>query len=185
MEWCAISWGTERSYLKRDETPKLQAASWIQLDVAKRIVGLVGLDLDRMFQRAQMKDFKPLQLPVHLKAHVASQLETFRLEKCSGDAARNGCRSWQERCSIRALRPLGIDRVCRATKIYNGADDNATGCGIFCWNWRARGRRCRWRAAAIDSVRFGHRGGAGLLGSEYLGKTFARAAGKDHAGFEF
>ncbi len=38
------SWGTERSYLKRDETPKLQAASWIQLDVAKRIVGLVGLD---------------------------------------------------------------------------------------------------------------------------------------------
>jgi len=43
------SWGTERSYLKRDETPKLQAASWIQLDVAKRLVGLVGLDLDKMF----------------------------------------------------------------------------------------------------------------------------------------
>src|SRR5712691_9138488 len=27
------SWGAERSYLKKDETPKLQAASWIQLDV--------------------------------------------------------------------------------------------------------------------------------------------------------
>src|SRR6266850_8144339 len=67
------SWGTERSYLKRDDTPKLQAASWIQLEVARRLVGLVGLDLDKMFQRAQMKDFKPLQLPVRLKAHVASK----------------------------------------------------------------------------------------------------------------
>jgi hypothetical protein len=71
------TWGTERSYLKRDETPKLQAASWIQLDVAQRIVGIVGLDLDKMFQRAQMKDFKPLELPIHLKAHVASQLRPF------------------------------------------------------------------------------------------------------------
>jgi len=29
--------GTERSYLKRDETPKLLAASWIQLDVAREL----------------------------------------------------------------------------------------------------------------------------------------------------
>src|SRR5467141_1726141 len=71
------SWGTERSYLKRDATPKLQAASWIQWQVAQRLVGLVGLDLDKMFQHAQMKDFKPLQLPVRLKAHVASQLKPF------------------------------------------------------------------------------------------------------------
>src|SRR5216684_1918995 len=71
------SWGTERSYLKRDDTPKLEAASWIQLAVARRLVGLVGLDLDKMFQRAQMKDFKPLQLSVRLKAHVASKLRPF------------------------------------------------------------------------------------------------------------
>src|SRR6267143_3239667 len=71
------SWGTERSYLKRDDTRKLQAASWIQLEVARRLVGLVGLDLDKLFQRAQMKDFKPLQLPVRLKAHVASKLRPF------------------------------------------------------------------------------------------------------------
>src|SRR5258708_18130389 len=71
------SWGTERSYLKKDATPKLQAASWIQLDVAKKIAGMAGLDLDKMFQQAQMKDFKPLQLPIRLKAHVASQLKPF------------------------------------------------------------------------------------------------------------
>src|SRR5258708_8603707 len=69
------SWGTERSYLKKDATPKLQAASWIQLDLAKKIMGMVGLDLDKLFQRAQGKDFKPLQLPIRLKAHVVSQLK--------------------------------------------------------------------------------------------------------------
>src|SRR5258708_22495922 len=68
------SWGTERSYLKRDDTPKLQAASWIQLADARRLVGLVGLDLDKMFQRAHMKECKALQLPVHFKAHVASEI---------------------------------------------------------------------------------------------------------------
>src|SRR5258708_6619291 len=71
------SWGTERSYLKKDATPKLQAASWIQLDLAKKIVGVAGLDLDKMFQQAQRKDFKPLQLPIRLKAHVASRLRPF------------------------------------------------------------------------------------------------------------
>src|SRR3989441_6777361 len=41
------SWGTERSYLKLDGTPKLQAASWIQLDAAKQIVGLGGMEIGR------------------------------------------------------------------------------------------------------------------------------------------
>src|SRR3981189_342413 len=71
------SWGTERSYLGRDATPKLEAAAWVQLEVAKKIVGMAGLDLDKMFQQAQMKDFKPLQLPIRLKAHVPSQLKPF------------------------------------------------------------------------------------------------------------
>src|SRR6202163_2184172 len=53
------SMGTEREHLRRDATPKLQAATWVQLEVAQRLAGLAGLDLDKMFQHAQMKDFKP------------------------------------------------------------------------------------------------------------------------------
>src|SRR6202163_4540003 len=44
------SWGAERSYLKRDESPKVQAASWIQVEVAKKLVAMGGLDLDELFQ---------------------------------------------------------------------------------------------------------------------------------------
>src|SRR5205807_6639604 len=51
------SWGKERSYLKIDATPKLQAASWIQLEVAKKLVAMGGLDLDKLFEQSQSKDF--------------------------------------------------------------------------------------------------------------------------------
>src|SRR6266851_3514782 len=71
------SWGSERSYLKRDSTPKLEAASWIQLDVAKKLLGMAGLDVDKLFQQVQSREFKPIELPVHLQAHVASQLRPF------------------------------------------------------------------------------------------------------------
>ena len=71
------SWGGERSYLKRDGSPKLEAASWIQLDVAKKLVALAGLDLDKLYQQAQSRDFKPIELPVKLKAHIASDIRPF------------------------------------------------------------------------------------------------------------
>src|SRR5262249_17885257 len=71
------SMGTERSHLRRDNTPKLQAASWIQLDVAKKLVGMAGLDLDKLYQQAQSRVFKPIELPVRLQAHVVSELRPF------------------------------------------------------------------------------------------------------------
>src|SRR5580700_5600968 len=71
------SMGTERSHLRPDGTPKLQAASWIQFDVAKKLVAMDGLDLDKLFAQSQSRDFKPIELPVHLQAHVASELRPF------------------------------------------------------------------------------------------------------------
>src|SRR5882724_3957054 len=71
------SWGAERSYLKRDATPKLRAASWIQLEVARRLVALGGFDLDKLYKDSQSREFKPTELPVHFKAHLASTLRPF------------------------------------------------------------------------------------------------------------
>src|SRR5258708_5847419 len=126
------SWGTERSYLKRDETPKLQAASWIQLDVAKRIMGLVGLDLDKLFQRAQMKDFKPLQLPIRLRAHVVSQLKPFVSRNVLAMLPGTDAALGKEAVLYTAhYDHLGIDPSLPGDKIYNGANDNPAGCGIL------------------------------------------------------
>jgi Zn-dependent M28 family amino/carboxypeptidase len=172
------SWGTERSYLKKDAAPKLQAASWIQLDVAKKIVGLVGLDLDKMFQRAQMKDFKPLQLPIRLKAHVASQLKPFVSRNVLAMLQGTDAVLGKEAVLYTAhYDHLGIDPSLPGDKIYNGANDNATGCGILLELARV------WAAmpvAAPRSILFASVTAEeqGLLGSEYLGKHSPVPSGK-------
>src|SRR6267143_3563175 len=71
------SWGHEKSYLKLDGSPKLQAASWIRVEVAKKLVEAAGLDVDKLFEQAQSREFNPIELPVHLQARVASQLRPF------------------------------------------------------------------------------------------------------------
>ncbi len=164
------SWGTERSYLKRDATAKLQAASWIQLDVAKRIVGMVGLNLDKIFQQAQLKDFKPFELPIRLKAHVASQLKPFVSRNVLAMLQGTDAALGKEAVLYTAhYDHLGIDPSLPGDKIYNGANDNATGCGILLELARV------WAAmpvAAPRSILFAAVTAEeqGLLGSEYLGK---------------
>jgi Zn-dependent M28 family amino/carboxypeptidase len=169
------SWGTERSYLKRDDTPRLQAASWIQLEVARRLVGLVGLDLDKMFQRAQMKDFKPLQLPVRLKAHVVSKLRPFVSRNVLAMLPGADPVLGKEAVLYTAhYDHLGIDPNLPGDKIYNGANDNATGCAILLELARV------WAATPVAprSILFASVTAEeqGLLGSEYL---VVQASAKD------
>src|SRR5712664_3027037 len=172
------SWGTERSYLQRDDAPKLQAASWIQLEVARRLVGLVGLDLDKLFQRAQMKDFKPLQLPIRLKARVASKLRPFVSRNVLAMLPGADPVLGKEAVLYTAhYDHLGIDPNLPGDKIYNGTNDNATGCGILlelARVWAATPVAPR-RSILFASVTAEEQG---LLGSEYLGKHSPVAPGK-------
>jgi Zn-dependent M28 family amino/carboxypeptidase len=172
------SWGTERSYLKRDDTPKLQAASWIQWEVAQRLVGLVGLDLEKMFQRAQSKDFKPLVLPIHLKAHVASKLRPFVSKNVLAMLPGADPILGKEAVLYSAhYDHLGIDANLPGDKIYNGAVDNATGCGILLELARmwAGTPMAPQRSIVFASVTAEEQG---LLGSEYLGKHAPVPPGK-------
>ncbi len=172
------SWGTERSYLKLDGTPKLQAASWIQFTVAARLFGLVGLDLDKVFQRAQLKDFKPLQLPIRLKAHVASALKPFISRNVLAILPGNDAALGKEAIMYTAhYDHLGIDLNLKGDNIYNGANDNATGCGIMLELART------WAGMPVPpprSVLFASVTAEeqGLLGSEYLGKHSPVPPGK-------
>ncbi|HVS86610.1 MAG TPA: M28 family peptidase [Candidatus Acidoferrum sp.] len=165
------SWGGEKSYLRRDNTPKLQAASWIQLDVAKKLVGMAGLDLDKLFQLSQTRDFKPIELPVHLQAHVVSKLRPFVsrnvVAMLSGSDPK---RSGEAVLYTAHYDHLGIDPNMKGDNIYNGAVDNATGCGILlelARVWSAERTSSPARSILFAAVTGEEQG---LLGSEYLGK---------------
>src|SRR5260221_133368 len=164
------SWGVEKSHLRRDATPKLQAASWIQLDVAKKLATMSGQDIDKMFQQAQSREFKPFDLPVRLQAHVASQLHPFVsrnvIAKLPGaDSKRAG----EAVLYTAHYDHLGVNPSMSGDNIYNGAVDNGTGCGILLelartWSLSKLTPQRSILFAAVTAEE------QGLLGSEYLGK---------------
>ncbi len=165
------SWGGERSYLQRDATPKLEAASWIQLEVARKLVALAGLDLDRLYQQAQSRDFKPVELGVKLKAHVASEIRPFTSRNVVAKVeGADPMRKSEAVLYTAHYDHFGIDKTrAKGDQIYHGAVDNATGCGILLELARVRGgtKPAPARTILFAAVTAEEQG---LLGSEYFGK---------------
>jgi len=165
------SWGGERSFLKLDGTPKLEAASWIHQDVARKLVGMAGLDLDKLFLQAQSREFKPIELPVHLKAHIVSALRPFTSRNVLGMVEGSPGENMRTEAVLYTAHydHFGIDKSKPGDNIYHGAIDNGTGCGILLEIARAWGatKPAPPRSILFASVTAEEQG---LLGSEYLGK---------------
>jgi Zn-dependent M28 family amino/carboxypeptidase len=167
----------EKSYLKL-EGPALKVASWIQLDVAKRLVAASGRDLDKMMADARSRDFQPVSLGTKLKAHMVSKVRNFESTNVVGMLPGTDLKLKSEAVMYTAhYDHLGIRPDMPGDNIYNGADDNATGCGILLELARvysAAAQRPR-RSIIFASVTAEEQG---LLGSEYLGKHPPIPAGK-------
>ena len=174
--WTVVrnSWGGEKSFLKLDGTPKLEAASWIQLEVARKLVSMGGLDLDKLFQQAQSRDFKPIELPVDLKAHIVSSVRPFNSRNVIGQVrGSDGAQNAEAILYTAHYDHFGIDKTKPAgANIYHGAADNATGCGILLELARvwAATKPAPPRSLLFAAVTAEEQG---LLGSEYLGKHTA------------
>jgi Zn-dependent M28 family amino/carboxypeptidase len=179
--WTVVrnSWGGEKSFLKPDGTPKLKAASWIQLETARKLVSMAGLNLDKLFQQAQSRNFKPIELPVNLKAHITSSVRPFNSRNVLGAVlGANGAREADAVLYTAHYDHFGIDGSKPAgANIYHGAADNATGCGILlelARVWAATkpppNRSILFAAVTAEEQ--------GLLGSEYLGKHRAALGAK-------
>jgi Zn-dependent M28 family amino/carboxypeptidase len=172
--WAVVrnSWGTEHSYLKLTGEPKLQAASWIQLDIAKKLVAMGGLDLDKLFRESQSREFKPIELPVRLKAHIESRIRPFVSKNVLARLPGADPKLRDQAVLYTAhYDHLGIDPSLKGDQIYNGAVDNATGCGILLelarqWSLQT-GAAAPKRSILFASVTGEEQG---LLGSEFLGQ---------------
>jgi Zn-dependent M28 family amino/carboxypeptidase len=171
------SMGTEKSFLRRDGTPKLEAASWVQVEVAKKLVAMGGLDLDKLYAQSQSREFKPVELPVRLQGHVASELRPFVSRNVVAMLPGADEKRKDEAVLYSAhYDHLGIMGDPKTDNIYNGAVDNATGCGILLemarvWSLTTPAPRSILFAAVTAEEQ-------GLLGSEFLGKHSPVAPGK-------
>jgi len=165
------SWGGETSYLKNEKEPKLKSAGWIQLEVARKLAQAAGMDLDKMLQDANSRSFKPVELPIRLKETIASQVRPFSSRNVVGKVAGSDSRLSSQAVLYTAhYDHLGIHPNEPGDNIYNGAADNATGCGILLELARViaaakeKPRRSMLFAAVTAEEQ-------GLLGSKYLGQN--------------
>jgi len=160
----------EKSYLKLDGSPKLKAAAWIQLEIARKLANSAGQNLEKITSDAQTRDFKPIALPVKLRAHITSKIRPFESNNVIAMLPGSDPRLKNEAVLYTAhYDHLGIRPDTPGDNIYNGANDNATGCGVLLEIARAYGQAAEKpkRSILFASVTAEEQG---LLGSEYLGK---------------
>jgi len=180
------SWGSERAYL-RDSNPKLKAASWVQLEVARKLVASSGLDLDKLMKSSESRDFKPVELKARLKAHIVSTMKDSKSANVVAILPGSDPTLKTEAIIYSAhYDHLGIHPDQPGDNIYNGAADNATGCAILLEMARAysllavaqRPKRSVIFAAVTAEEQ-------GLRGSEFLGQKPPIPAGKISLGLNF
>src|SRR5581483_2073116 len=123
------SWSGESAYLKAEDAPKLTVASWIQLDVARKLTAFSGMDLDKMMSDARSPDFRPVPLSARLQAHLVSAIRPFDSNNVIAMLPGSSPRLKDQAVLYTAhYDHLGISPNQPGDKIYNGANDNATGC---------------------------------------------------------
>jgi len=160
----------EKSFLKLEGGPALKVASWIHLDVARQLARSTGMDLDKMMEDAQSRDFHPVSPPIKLKAHMVSKIRPFESNNVLAMLPGADRKLREEAVMYTAhYDHLGVRADMPGDNIYNGANDNATGCGILLEVARAYsdGPQKPRRSILFASVTAEEQG---LLGSEYLGK---------------
>jgi Zn-dependent M28 family amino/carboxypeptidase len=167
----------EKSFLKSDQ-PQLEVASWIQLEVARQLAQKSGTDLDKLIADAQSRNFHPVPLSVKLKAHMVSKIRQISSNNVIAMLPGSDSKLKGEAIMYTAhYDHLGIRPDMPGDNIYNGAEDNATGCGIVLELARvfaqspARPRRSIIFASVTAEEQ-------GLLGSQYLGMHPPIPAGK-------
>jgi Zn-dependent M28 family amino/carboxypeptidase len=164
------SWGGETSLLQDDKDPKLKSAGWIQLEVASKLAHAAGLDLSKMLADANSRSFKPVELPVRVKETIVSRVRPFTSRNVVGRVKGADPKLDQQAILYTAhYDHLGIHPDEPGDNIYNGAADNATGCGILLELARvfAAAEEKPKRTAIFAAVTAEEQG---LLGSKYLGQ---------------
>lgn len=166
--------------LKREaDQPVLAFAGWLTSESGEKLLNLSGRTVDGALKEADTKGFKPYSLGFKLKGRIETRVEKIVSNNVVGLAEGSDPELKSEAVIFTAhWDHLGVGRAVLGDNIYNGAADNATGCGLLielARAWCAQSPRPK-RSAIFLAVTAEEKG---LLGSKYytrnpllpLGKT--------------
>ncbi len=131
--WAAVrnTWSGEHLLLDRPPLQSLRFAAWITSDAARRMIEATGKDYALLLRRAELREFRPVELGARAAVDLRSRVRRFRSPNVIArlDGADSAARA--EAVLVTAhYDHLGTGPSEAADSIYNGAVDNASGLGV-------------------------------------------------------
>lgn len=159
--------------MKRDpKSPALAFAGWVSGKVGEQLLGHAGKSVDAALKEARTKGFKPYSLGVKLKGKIDSEVKSIVSKNVVGIVEGSDPELKAEAVVFTAhWDHLGIKKGgTLGDAIYNGAADNATGCGLLLELARAWGQLPTKpkRSAVFLAVTAEEKG---LLGSKFYAES--------------
>ena len=156
-----------QSESQQSNQPVLAFAGWLSRAAGEKLLELSGSNVDDALKAADTKGFKPSSLGVNLKGSLPTRIENFVSHNVVGLVEGSDATLKSEAIVFTAhWDHLGIGKPVLGDAIYNGAADNATGCGLLLELARAWSRQSPKpkRSAVFLAVTAEEKG---LLGSKY------------------
>lgn len=161
------SWSKEDPQVRLEQgKPALAMAGWITQEAGEKLFATIGKTIDQVLALADSPDFRPIPMPVRVKASLQAELRPIDSKNIAAVIPGSDPKLANEYVLFTAhWDHLGVAIPVNGDAIYNGAIDNATGVAVILETaraWSALERKPR-RSALFLSVTAEE---AGLRGSE-------------------
>lgn len=173
------SWGKEDPQVRlSDGEYAMSFAGWLTKKAGEDLFASTGKSVDEMLKLADTRGFKPITLPIRISGNLPTKIRPIETRNVIGMVEGSDPKLKDEAVIFTAhWDHLGIGTPVNGDNIYNGAVDNATGCGVLlelARAWMNLPKKPR-RSAIFLSVTAEE---SGLKGAEYYGRNPVLPIGK-------
>jgi Zn-dependent M28 family amino/carboxypeptidase len=124
------SWSSENPEMKRDAAAHaLALGGWLTTEAGNKLLQASGHTVEELLKAADSRDFRPIPLGVRIQGKIESKLNPMESQNVLG-ILPGGARRDEYVMYSAHWDHLGMNPKVQDDGIYNGAIDNATGCGV-------------------------------------------------------
>ena len=178
------SWGGTQFALPAEGEPNIQVKGWATEDAARRLFKAAGRDLDKLVTAAHSRNFRPVALGIRTSFAFDNKVSHVQTANVAGLLRGSDPALASEVVIYSAHHDhFGVadakqeDTVQGTDRIYNGAEDNASGCAQILAVARAMAALSE-RPRRSTLILFVAAEEQGLLGSQYYARHPTFAPGK-------
>jgi Zn-dependent M28 family amino/carboxypeptidase len=143
------SWGREQPFVTLSPgSQALSFAGWLTSAAAEKLLSAAGQNVSRLLEASESRDFRPIPLGIRIRGAIPSKLRQIAARNVVALIPGNDPKLKDQSVIFSAhYDHLGIGPPVNGDAIYNGAVDNATGCGVLLEIARA------WSALPVKPAR--------------------------------